>query len=207
MQGSETDDDTGDLCRRCSEGDEDAFREAYRRFAGALYGAAWRILKSSQEAEEVVQEAFLTLYRKGGESRPENLGGWLHRVAVNRSLDRIRSRSRRSEVELDERLHAASAAPSLAAGVGAAASRLATGAGAAASRRPVPATSGLGLDIERAVARLPERTRMVFLLHDIEGFTHREIAEIMGISDGSSKSMLFRARALLREWLEPGGDP
>ena len=195
MQGSETDDDTGDLCRRCSAGDEDAFREAYRRFAGPLYGAAWRILKSSQEAEEVVQEAFLTLYRKGGESRPENLGGWLHRVAVNRSLDRIRSRSRRSEVELDERLQAASAAPSLAAG-----------AGAAASRRPVPATSGVGLDIERAVARLPERTRMVFLLHDIEGFTHREIAEIMGISDGSSKSMLFRARALLREWLEPGGD-
>lgn len=193
MQGSEIETDAADLCRRCSEGDEDAFREAYRRFGGALYGTAWRILKSPQEAEDVVQEAFLTLYRKGGESRPVNLGGWLHRVTVNRSLDRVRSRSRRAEVELDERLRPVPT-PATAAGA------------AAAFRPPAPALTGLGLDIERAVARLPERARMVFLLHDVEGFKHREIGEIMGISDGTSKSMLFSARAQLREWLEPGGE-
>ncbi len=95
MPGSESDSDTADLCRRCAEGDEDAFREVYRRFGGMLYGTAWRILRSPQEAEEMVQEAFLTLYRKAGESQPRNLGAWLHRVTVNRSIDRIRARARR----------------------------------------------------------------------------------------------------------------
>lgn len=201
--------DLADLCRRCGEGDEAAFSDVYRRFGGVLYGAALRILKSPPEAEEVVQEAFLTLYRKAAETPPNKLGGWLHRVTVNRSLDRLRSRKRRSEVQLFE-------------DHGAAAGELETGASRAA-----PAASGtpaatspealdeagtavagyaFGLDIGRAVERLPERARMVFVLHDVEGFKHREIAELMDISDGSSKSQLFRARALVREWLEQGGD-
>jgi len=196
MHGSESDSDTADLCRRCAGGDEDAFSEVYRRFGGTLYGTAWRILKSPQEAEEVVQEAFLTLYRKAGEDPPRNLGGWLHRVTVNRSLDRIRKRTRRSEVELNEDLHAGNVvsiddtAPA------------ATDPGAAAAAEG--AGHGFGLDIERAIDRLPERTRMVFVLHDVEGFKHREIGELMGITDGSSKSQLFRARAMLRDWLQPG---
>ncbi len=66
---------------------------------------------------------------------------------------------------------------------------------------------GFGLDIERAIDRLPERMRMVFLLHDVEGFKHCEIGEMMGIRDGSRKSQLFRARAMLRDWLQPGAEP
>ncbi len=194
MPGSESDSDTADLCRRCAEGDEDAFREVYRRFGGILYGTAWRILRSPQEAEEMVQEAFLTLYRKAGESQPRNLGAWLHRVTVNRSLDRIRSRTRRSEVELNEDLHAESVAP------------IDNVTPAAINARVTGAEYGFGLDIERAIDRLPERTRLVFLLHDVEGFKHREIGEMMGIRDGSSKSQLFRARAMLRDWLQPGAE-
>ena len=196
MHGSGSDRDTADLCRRCAEGDEDAFSEVYRRFGGMLYGTAWRILRSPQEAEEMVQEAFLTLYRKAAQSQPRNLGAWLHRVTVNRSLDRVRSRTRRSEVELNEDLQAGSVAPiddTAPAAIGA----------AVASEG---AEYGLGLDIERAIDRLPERTRMVFLLHDVEGFKHREIGEMMGIRDGSSKSQLFRARAMLRDWLQPGAE-
>jgi len=159
-----------------------------------LYGTAWRILRSPQEAEEVVQEAFLTLYRKARQSDLRNLGAWLHRVTANRSIDQLRSRTHRSEVELNEDLQAESTPPL----DGAAA--VAVGAAVASEG----ASYGLGLDIERAIDRLPERTRMVFLLHDVEGFKHREIGEMMGIRDGSSKSQLFRARAMLRDWLRPG---
>ena len=194
MHGSESADEVTDLCHRCGEGDEDAFSEVYRRFGGALYASAWRILRSPQEAEEVVQETFLTLYRKGVEAQPRNLGAWLHRVAANRALDRIRSRKRRAEVELREELR---------------------GAPAASAHDPVVSTHAatgdseavgytLGVDLERAVERLPERMRIVFLLHDVEGFKHREIGEIMEISDGSSKSQLFHARAMLRDWLDSG---
>lgn len=158
-----------------------------------MYGTAWRILRSPEEAEEVVQETFLTLYRKAGVAPPDNLGAWLHRVAANRAVDRVRRRTRRAEVELFEEAHAGGAAPP------------APGATPGAAPQPaVPAPAALGMDLERAVARLPERTRMVFLLHDVEGFKHREIGDIMGISDGSSKSQLFRARALLRDWLQAG---
>jgi RNA polymerase sigma-70 factor (ECF subfamily) len=164
-----------------------------------LYGTAWRILRSPQEAEEVVQEAFLTLYRKAGEDPPRNLGAWLHRVTANRSLDRIRSRARRSEVELNEDLHAGN----LVSIDGAAPAVIFPGATAAAAGAEGTG-HGFGLDIERAIDRLPERTRMVFVLHDVEGFKHREIGELMGIAAGSSKSQLFRARAMLRDWLQPG---
>lgn len=197
MHGSPTQTEGSDLCSRCAEGDESAFSEVYERYGGSLYGAAWRILKSPQEAEEVVQEAFLILYRKAAEAAPRNLGGWLHRVTVNRALDRVRRRSRRGEVELLDELHA---------GAGSSRDRggapLATAPPTAAGAAPV---RGVGIDLERAIEQLPERTRMVFILHDVEGFKHREIGDLMGISDGSSKSQLFRARAKLRELLEPAG--
>jgi len=196
MHGSPNQSKVSDLCSRCAEGDESAFSEVYERYGGSLYGAAWRILKSPQEAEEVVQEAFLILYRKAAEASPRNLGGWLHRVTVNRALDRVRKRARRGEVELLDEIHAGGG-PSP--GVGT--PRLAASP-TAADAAPV---RGVGLDLERAIEQLPERTRMVFILHDVEGFKHREIGDLMGISDGSSKSQLFRARAKLRELLEPEG--
>jgi len=155
-----------------------------------LYGTAWRILKSPQEAEEVVQEAFLALYHTAAEDPPRNLGGWLRRVTSNRALDRLRKRTRRSEVELVDGVHESDAGSALA-------------MPSPASRQvSIGAGGGMALDLERAIDRLPERARMVFLLHDVEGFKHHEIGELMGISDGSSKSQLFRARAMLRDWLQ-----
>lgn len=199
MHGSRTDNDVADLCSRCAAGDEEAFSEVYRRFGGTLYATAWRILNSPQEAEEVVQEAFLILYRKAGEAAPRNLGGWLRRVTANRALDRLRQRTRRGEVELLDELHA---------GDDAARNRGAAQPGSAAPADAAAATlHGAGIDLRRALDELPERARMVFILHDVEGFKHREIGDLMGISDGSSKSQLFRARAKLRELLGPEAAP
>jgi len=167
-----------------------------------LYGTAWRILRSPQEAEEVVQEAFLTFYRKVGEDAPRNLGGWLHRVTVNRSLDRIRSRTRRSEVELNEAMHAGDVVSMDGTAISNGGDTVSSSGLAATAEG---ADHGFSLDIERGIDRLPERMRMVFVLHDVEGFKHREIGELMGISDGSSKSQLFRARIMLRDWLQQEG--
>jgi len=163
-----------DLCQRCGAGDEDAFTEVYRRFSRPLYGTALRMLRRADEAEDAVQDAFLTFYNQAATLRPSNLGGWLHRVTVNRCLDQIRRRQRRGEVELFEH------------------------------RARLP--RGPQIDLERALQELPDRARTVFVLHDVEGFKHREVAEMLEVSEGTSKSQLFRAREMLRQALAPQGE-
>jgi len=163
-----------DLCQRCGAGDEGAFTEVYRLFSRPLYGTALRMLRRSDEAEDAVQDAFLTFYRQAATLRAANLGGWLHRVTVNRCIDQIRKRQRRGEVELFED-------------------------GARPAR-------GQHVDLERAIQGLPDRARTVFVLHDVEGFKHREVAEMLEIAEGTSKSQLFRAREMLREALAPQGE-
>lgn len=159
------------LFERCRAGDPDAVAAAYDRWGDALYGTALRMLRSPAEAEEVVQESFVTLIEKASGLRVKNLGGWLHRVTVNRSLDRIRRR--RPTVAVDGAVPLAAASP----------------------------RHGAGLDLAAAVERLPDGAREIFLLHDVEGLRHREIADELGISEGTSKSQLFRARQMLRGWL------
>ncbi len=117
----------------------------------------------------------MTFYEKRRQLDPMLAGAWLRKVLSNGCIDRLRRRRRRPEAELNED---------------------ATSTG----RRP----DGLHIDLERATSRLPERARMVFLLHDVEGFRHREVAELMGISEGATKSQLFRARGLLRRHLGQG---
>lgn len=163
-----------DLLPRCRRGDEDAYMEIYRLFSPMLYGTALRMLRRAEEAEDVVQETFVRLVEKADELRAESAGGWLRRVTINRCLDVLRRRRRWREDELFEL----------------------AGRDPAASR---PAS----LDLPRAIARLPERTRAVFLLHEVEGYRHREIAAALDVSVGTSKAQLFRARRLLRGWLEP----
>jgi RNA polymerase sigma-70 factor (ECF subfamily) len=132
------------------------------------------MLGQTDQAEDAVQDAFLTFYKQSGDLNVSNLGGWLHRVTVNRCLDQIRRRNRRGEVELFE-------------------------------DRARPAR-GQTLDIQKALGKLPERARTVFVLHDVEGFKHREVAEMLEISEGTSKSQLFRAREMLRHELSPQGE-
>lgn len=164
----------GELLHRCRDGDAAAFEELYARHGRALYGLARRMLGRPEEAEDVVQDTFVTLVRSARTMAGDNPGAWLRRVAANRCIDRLRSRARGPMPLLDE---------------------------------PPPAgitVSTRAIDLERALATLPERARQIFVLHDVEGFQHREIATMLGISDGTSKSQLFRARGMLREWLGEG---
>lgn len=149
--------------------------EVYHLIGSSLYGTAMRLLGRPGEAEEVVQEVVVRLYEKAATIRSGNLRAWLHRVTVNRCLDRLKAKGWHTEPLPSE----------------------------------LPATTGGGgvvarMDLGRAVAELPVQARTVFLLHDLEGFKHREVADRLGISEGTSKSQLFRAREILRRHLESG---
>lgn len=165
-----------ELSLRALRGDEEAFLALYDRLARKLHGTALRMLGSREEAEDVIQETFVTFLDKAAADPPGNPGGWLHRVTVNLCLDRLRRRRRRPEEALDT-------APLLS--------------------RPAP--RALRLDLESALATLPAGAREILLLHDVEGLKHREIAELLSISEGGSKSQLFRARSLMRATLAEGG--
>jgi RNA polymerase sigma-70 factor (ECF subfamily) len=184
--GSITDNQALDeLLPRCRRGENEAFMEVYRLIGNSLYGTAIRILGRDADAQDAVQEAFVKFFQKAGSIGPGTLSAWLHRVTVNGCLDRLRARKRSAEEALSESGEAM--------------------AGPVVTRRGVSPHERL--DLERAVARLPERARLVFLLHDVEGYLHREVAEALGISAGTSKGQLFRARQLLRGWLEPALKP
>ena len=148
------------------------FSEIYRQFSGPLYGTAMRMLRRPEEAEDAMQEAFLTLYRKAPGLEGPHLGAWLHRVLVNECIDRVRRGKRWRTTGVDEDLGLAP-----------------------------PPHDGQKLDLENAVASLPEKARLVFLLHDVEGFKHREMTEMLDLSEGTTKSQLFRARRMLREFM------
>jgi RNA polymerase sigma-70 factor (ECF subfamily) len=150
---------------------EGQITELYRRLGRSLYGTALRMMRSREEAEDAVHDAFVAMQRQGPGFAPANPGGWLHRVVVNACLDRLRSRARWQETESEDE-----------------------GVFGTVGAAPV----GQRLDLERAVARLPEGARMVFLLHDVEGMQHDEVSAALGISVGTSKSQLFRAREILR---------
>lgn len=145
----------------------------YRQHVGRVHALCRRMAPA--EADELTQRAFV----KAWEGLPSfqqrsAFGTWLHRLAVNVVLTEQRAASRRQARVIAFEHPGGSQPP-----------------------RPV----GDRLDLERAIATLPERARQVFVLHDIEGYKHREIAGFMGISDGTSKGQLHRARRLLREAL------
>lgn len=171
-----------ELARRCRGGDADAFEELYRLHAGRLYSLACRMAGSAQEAEDLLQEVFLHAYRKLESFRGDSsLGTWLYRLGMNQCLDYLRGRRARMNQATDSLDEDGAAEPS----------------------SPMPATpiAVNRLDLERAIGRLPEGCRAAFLLHDVEGFEHHEVARILGVSEGTSKSQVHKARMKLRAML------
>jgi RNA polymerase sigma-70 factor (ECF subfamily) len=169
-----------ELVARHRQGDLDAFGEIYRRHAGRLYSLAYRMVGHAGDAEDLLQEIFLQAHRKLHSFKGESaLVTWLYRLGMNLCLDHLRSRASRmsqATASLDDEY----GPPMPAAPAGA-----------------VELTVSR-LDLERAIATLPEGCRAAFLLHDVEGFEHREVAEMLGIAEGTSKSQVHKARLRLR---------
>lgn len=158
-----------------ASGDTRAFERLYRGHAARIHTLARRMI-GGEDADEIVQDVFVRAWEKLRTFRGEAaFGTWLHRLAVNLILAR-RSASalRRSRYQGDEALEVAPARS---------------------------ATPDLTMDFDRAIAYLPDGARQVFVLFDVEGYRHEEIAEMVGITVGTSKSQLHRARMILREHL------
>jgi RNA polymerase sigma-70 factor (ECF subfamily) len=171
-----------ELAQRCRHGDADAFEQLYRAHAGRLYNLVLRMSGSAQDAEDLLQEVFLHAHRKLGSFRGDSsLGTWLYRLAVNHCLDVLRGRQAKMSrathsLDDDDGFEPAAAAPAI-------------------------PTAISRLDLERAIARLPSGCRVAFVLHDVEGFEHNEVAKMLGVSEGTSKSQVHKARTKLRAML------
>lgn len=166
-----------------SEGDRQAFEELFRLHHRKVYALCLRMTGNPMEAEDLTQEVFVQVFRKGGSFRGESaFSTWLHRLTVNQVLMHFRrSRFRRERVTEDGELpHSA------------------TRGGGEFNRTPV--LDRIALD--EAIAKLPRGYRAVFVLHDVEGLEHLEIAHILGCSVGTSKSQLHKARMKLRNLLK-----
>lgn len=163
-----------------NRGDVDDFEHIYRQHAARIYSLACRIAGSADDGEDLLQEIFLQAYRKLATFKGDAaLGTWLYRLALNHCLDYVRSRQAKMN-KLTETLDADDSTFQ------------------PAARRETPIAR---LDLERALERLPDGCREAFVLHDVEGFDHKEIAELLGIAEGTSKSQVFKARAKLRAML------
>jgi RNA polymerase sigma-70 factor (ECF subfamily) len=171
---------------KAKQGDAQAFEVLYNLHKRRVYSLCLRMTANAAEAEDLTQEAFLQLYRKIATFRGESaFSTWLHRLAVNVVLMRLRKKGL-SVVPIEETTETEEEAPKK--DLGAEDTRLA----ASIDR----------LQLQRAIERLPPGYRSIFVLHDVEGYEHNEIAEIVGCSIGNSKSQLHKARLKLREFLK-----
>jgi RNA polymerase sigma factor (sigma-70 family) len=174
------------LLARAKAGNEAALEALFRHFEAPVYTLARRLTRTPHDAEDVLQETFLEVVRSIGRFRGEgSFAGWIRRVAASKALMQLRQQaSRIPEQELSEELADAVAADH--------------NHGVA----PI-ATAPERLDLEAALARLPGTARIVIWLHDVEGYSHEEIAAMAGKTASFSKSQLARAHARLRELLSP----
>lgn len=166
------------LVSRAQAGDKTAFEQLYHENVGRVFAVCIRIVADRNRAEELTQDVFVRVWQSLRSFKGESLfSSWLHRVAVNVVLTDMRSeRRRRARVFSSDDLESLDAGYS-------------------------PPLPGTRMDLENAIATLPPQARTIFVLHDIEGYKHGEIAEQMGLAVGTTKAQLHRARTLLKEVL------
>ena len=167
------------MVRRAQAGDPDAFEGVYRAHVGRIHALCLRMSSDAQLADTLTQDVFVRAWQKLSSFRGESqFSTWLHRLAVNVILQDRRSRGRRQDREHSvEELE-----------------RYAT-----ATTQAMPGTK---VDLERAIAGLPKGAKQVLVLRDVQGYKYREIAELTGVSLGTVKAQIHRARALVQEALE-----
>ncbi|MBT4139942.1 MAG: sigma-70 family RNA polymerase sigma factor [Candidatus Latescibacteria bacterium] len=167
------------LVSQAAAGDTRAFEMLYRLHLGRVYALCLRLTRNDASAEELTQSAFVRAWQKLSSFRGESaFSTWLYRLTVNVVFESQRSDQRRAGrvVAIDDL--------------------------ASADRRGYRETPGIKVDLEQAIAKLPDRAREVFVLFQVEGYSHVEISNFTGMAVGSSKAQLHRARHLLREMLD-----
>ena len=170
------------LIRRASEGDARAVRALYERYSPRVYAVVRRIAGDDHTAQDYAQETWVRVIRALPSFRGDSkFSTWLHRIAVNAALQARRRESTRQdrEVPIPDTIPV----------------------------RPASSDPLLAQRLEAALDRLPEGMRRVLILHDVEGYTHQDIGELMGVAPGTSKSQLFKARAKMRQWLGSVHEP
>ena len=171
------------LAQASAEGDMQAFEELYQRHNRRVYSLCLRMTQNVSEAEDLAQEAFIQLFRKIGSFRGDSaFTTWLHRLTVNQVLMHFRKRSVKLEHTTEE---------------GETPVQIVRGT---ENPNTMPVVDRIALD--KAIAQLPPGYRTVFVLHDVEGHEHEEIARMLGCSVGTSKSQLHKARMKLRKLLK-----
>ena len=162
------------LLAGCRAGERDAFEELYRLHADRMKSVAAQLLGRRDEAEDAVQDAFVRIFRSVGSFEGRSrFSTWIYRIVVNACHDRLRRR--RETAPLDSGNEAPWASPS--------------------------GDPALRLALEQGLRSLPERQRSAFVLFAVEGFAHREIAEILDVSAGNSKTLVFEAKRKLARFL------
>jgi RNA polymerase sigma-70 factor (ECF subfamily) len=163
------------IIQRAMEGDEAAMRTLWSRHAPHIDAVVRRLVGNDLDlAADVAQEVWIQIFRALPQYRGDSqFGTWAHRIAVNRTLNALRKTRRLAKIETDVEEDSALV-------------------------EPEPERALMLATIEKAANRLSPGARAVFMLHDVEGYTHEEIAERLGITAGGSKSQLFKARAKLR---------
>lgn len=170
--------EAADLVSLAQAGDTEAFEGLYRENVGRVYALCLRMTRNTAQAEDLTQEAFVRAWRKIKQFRGDSaFSTWLHRLATNLVLTDLRSQGRRT------------------------ARVMTTDDLTPYDRTGVKSRPGESVDLEEAIAGLPERARQVFVLYEVEGYRHEEIAQMMGIAAGTTKAQLHRARRMLRKAL------
>jgi RNA polymerase sigma-70 factor (ECF subfamily) len=168
--------------QRAAAGDMDAFEKVYRRYNQRVYSHCLRIVRNSADAEDLTQEVFIQLFRKINTFRGDSsFTTWLHRLTVNQVLMHLRKPIVKTEKTTED---------------GATPIRIVRG-----TENPSRMAQIDRIALDHAIAALPPGYRMVFILHDIEGYDHEEIGKILGCAVGTSKSQLHKARLRLRQFL------
>ncbi len=172
-----------DLIRRCVKGDKAAQTELYKLYYKAMYNVSYRMLDDPMEAEDVMQESFLSAFLRINTYRGEmSFGSWLKKIVINKTIDALRSRKIRFE-ELNEK-----------AGI--------PGDDDQPGLEKIEEDARLVEDVKEAVKKLPEGFRVVLTLALFEGYDHEEIAGILKINESTSRSQLARAKKKLIEYLK-----
>ena len=182
------DDSQINLVKRAQAGDEQAFATLFQQHKNRVYSVCLLMTKDVAEAEDLTQEAFLQVFRTVGSFRGDAaFSTWLYRVAVNTVLMKLRRRKSPPTISLDEPVHSES--PSLHRDFG----------------KNDPDLSGVvdRIALRRALQELPEGCRRIFALHEVEGYQHHEIAQLLDCSIGNSKSQLHKAKLKMRSLLFP----